>query len=49
MWSDGGVLRDRFLRLFELSVDPNVIVVDMRKLGWEVGGDRQRWRMRLFA
>jgi len=36
-WLNGGVLRDRFSCLFKLSVDPNVTVADMRRLGWEVG------------
>jgi len=49
MWLDSGVLRDRFSHLFELSVDPRVIVADMRRLGWEVDGDGWRWRTRLFA
>jgi len=30
-WLEGVVLRDRFMRLFELSVDPDVSVATMRR------------------
>jgi hypothetical protein len=44
-WLEGGVLRDRFRRLFELSVDPNVFMAVMRRdmvgrlTGWIGGGE----------
>jgi hypothetical protein len=48
-WLEGGVLRDRFRRLFEPSVDPDVSVAAMRRDGWEVDKVGWRWRRRLFA
>jgi hypothetical protein len=37
-WLEGWVLRDRFRCLFELSLDPDVSVLVMRRDGWEVDG-----------
>jgi len=52
-WSDvwvGGVsFRDRFSRLFELSMFKGESVFDMCLLGWDNEGEAWRWRRRLFA
>ncbi|AES76412.1 hypothetical protein MTR_6g078360 [Medicago truncatula] len=45
----GGMLWDRFRRLFELSVNPDVSVTAMRRDSWKVDGVGWRWRRRLFA
>ena len=52
-WSDcwvGAVpLRDRFRRLFDLSVYKEKTVVEMCLLGWGEGGDAWGWWRRLLA
>ncbi|XP_024640465.1 uncharacterized protein [Medicago truncatula] len=52
-WSDvwvGGVsFKERFSRLFELSVDKWVSVFDLFHLGWGENGEAWKWRRRLFA
>lgn len=52
-WSDawvGGVsFRERFSRLFELSMSKRVSVFDMFQLGWGENGEALKWRQRLFA
>lgn len=48
-WLEGGMLWDRFRRLFELSVNPDVSVTAMRRDSWKVDGVGWRWRRRLFA
>ena len=52
-WSDvwvGGVsFKERFSRLFELSVDKRVSVFDLCHLGWGENGEAWKWRWRLFA
>jgi len=37
-WLDEGLLCDKFSRLFDLFVDSNITVAEIRRLGWEVGG-----------
>jgi len=49
-WWVGGVsLRDRFSRLFELSMSKWVSIFDMFQLGWGENGEAWKWRRRLFA
>ncbi|PNY08829.1 cysteine-rich receptor-like protein kinase [Trifolium pratense] len=48
-WVDGTSLKSQFGRLYDLCLDKKVTVVDMRRLGWELGGNEWRWRRRLFA
>ena len=52
-WTDVWVgelsLRDRFSRLYELSLLKGETVAAMRALGWEEEGEAWRWRHRLFA
>jgi len=52
-WSDvwvGGVsFRNRFSRLFDLSVFKGEYVFQMCRLGWGVGGEAWSWRRQLFA
>jgi len=48
-WLNGGVLRSRVSRLFDLCVDSSVTITENKRLGWEVDGGDWRWRMRLFA
>jgi len=48
-WLDGVVLRSRFWCMFELSVDPNVFVADMRRSGWKVDEVGWRWKSRLYT
>ncbi|KEH27819.1 transmembrane protein, putative [Medicago truncatula] len=42
-------MKERFSRLFELSVDKWVSVFDLFQLGWGVNGEAWKWRRRLFA
>ena len=42
-------LRDRFPRLFELSLFQYLSVFDMCQLGWGEAGQAWSWRRRLFA
>ena len=42
-------LRDRFSRLYELSLLKGESVAAMRALGWGVEGEAWRWRRRLFV
>ncbi|RHN60029.1 putative RNA-directed DNA polymerase [Medicago truncatula] len=52
-WTDVWVgelsLRDRFSRLYDLSVLKGESVAMMRALGWEEEGEAWRWRRRLWA
>jgi len=32
-WLEGGLLRDRFSRIFDLHVDSNITVAEMMRLG----------------
>jgi len=52
-WSDvwvGGVsFKERFSRLFELSVDKWVLVFDLFHLGCGVNGEAWKWRRSMFA
>lgn len=43
------MLRSRFQRLFELSLDHNVFVADMRKESWGFNGVGWRWRRSLVV
>lgn len=47
-WVDGGPLRERFGRLFSLSMDKNGMVSDLIRGGNEVGVFKWRWRRELF-
>jgi len=49
VWVGGVSFRDRFSRLFELSLLEGVSVFDMHLLGWEMEGATWSWRRRLFA
>jgi hypothetical protein len=46
---EGGVLKDRFIRFFELPENKLVSVLDMSLLGWEEDGEACKWRRRLLA
>ena len=52
-WSDVWLaevsLRDRFPRLFDLSLFQDLSVFDMCQLGWGVEGQAWSWRRRLFV
>jgi hypothetical protein len=49
-WGGGGVpLRERFRRLFDLSVFQSSTVAEMSSLGWEVGGNAWVWRRQLWV
>ena len=52
-WSDCSVgaipLREKFRRLFDLSVFKDLTVVEMYSLGWGEGGDAWGWRLCLLA
>ncbi|MCH84514.1 hypothetical protein A2U01_0005346 [Trifolium medium] len=48
-WLGGEVLCLRFSRLFGLAIDKNILVTDMHRIGWGVGGDGLRWRRCLLA
>ena len=52
-WTDVWVgevsLRDRFTRLYELSLLKGESVAAMRSLGWGGAGEAWKWRRRLFA
>ena len=48
-WVGNIPLRLKYPRLFELTVDKNCKVADMRRLGWADDGRAWVWRRRLFA
>ncbi|CAI8594216.1 unnamed protein product [Vicia faba] len=48
-WLEGGLLIDRFQRLYDLSEYKEASVVKMFELGWGVGGDAWSLRKRSFA
>ena len=48
-WLDGSSLDVSFRRLFELTDNELIIVVDMYLLRWGVNGEAWKWRRRLFA
>jgi hypothetical protein len=48
-WLGGVPLNIQFSRLYELSVHKDVLVEEMARLGWEVGGSGWVWRRRLMA
>jgi hypothetical protein len=48
-WLEGGSLKSRYGRIFDLCLDKDVSVVDMRRLWWGFGGSGWRWRRHLFA
>ncbi|GAU45198.1 hypothetical protein TSUD_139030 [Trifolium subterraneum] len=48
-WLDGESLKSTFGRLFDLCLNKDVSVVDMRRLRWGPGGNGWMWRRRLFA
>jgi hypothetical protein len=49
VWIGEVTLRDRFSRLYDLSLRKGESVASMRDLGWGVEGDAWRWRRRLFV
>lgn len=49
VWVGGMSLRDRFSRLFDLSLLKEESVFGMHFLGWGIEGGAWRWRRRLFA
>ncbi|XP_024640724.1 uncharacterized protein [Medicago truncatula] len=49
VWVGELLLRDRFRRLYDLSVLKGESVASMRVLGWEEEGEAWRWRRRLWA
>jgi len=49
VWVGGVSLRDRFNRLFELSLLKGESIFDMHALGWGSEGGAWRWMRRLFA
>lgn len=48
-WLDSGFLKDRFNRLFKLSVNNMATVTEMNQLCLGEGGETWRWRRRLWA
>jgi len=49
VWMGGMSFRERFNRLYDLSLLKDKSVFDMCQLGWGEGGEAWRWRRRLFA
>ena len=49
VWTGGMSFRERFSRLYDLSLFKDKSVFDMCQLGWGEGGDAWRWKRRLFA
>jgi len=49
VWVGGVALRERFSRLFDLSLLKEVSVFGMCQLGWGKGGEVWKWRQGLFA
>ena len=49
VWVGGMVFRDRYNRLFELSLLKEETTFGMFSLGWGIEGDAWRWRRMLFA
>jgi hypothetical protein len=49
VWEGGVSFRDRFCRLYELSMLKGETAAAMRALGWEEEGEAWRWRRRLFV
>lgn len=43
-WVEGGLLRERFARLYSLSLDKEVLVADL--VGWREGLREWKWRWR---
>ena len=41
--------RERFIRLFELSINKDKTIAKMFSLGWEEGGEAWGWRRQLLA
>ncbi|GAU42457.1 hypothetical protein TSUD_235260 [Trifolium subterraneum] len=48
-WLAGESLKSKFGRLFDLCLNEDVSVADMRRLGWGPGGNGWAWCRRLFA
>ena len=48
-WIGDTTLRLKFPRLFELAVEKESKVEEMRRLGWDGNGRAWVWRRRLFA
>ena len=49
VWVGGMTFRERFSRLFDLSLLKDVSVFDMCQVGWGEGGEAWKWRQGLFA
>lgn len=49
IWLGELSLRDRFSRLYELSLFKEESVATMKALGWDEAGEAWKWRRRLFA
>ena len=49
VWLGGMSFRDRFTRLFELSLLKRESISGMHALGWGIEGEAWRWRRRLLA
>jgi hypothetical protein len=49
VWVGGMTFRDRYNRLFELSLTKEESIFGMYSLGWGIEGDAWRSRRRLFA
>jgi len=48
-WVGDVSLRLKYPRLFDLTMDKECKVADMRRMGWTVEGRAWEWRRRLFA
>jgi hypothetical protein len=48
-WLGRGAMRARFGRLFDLCLDKDITVAELRRQGWGVEGNGWRWRRRLLA
>lgn len=49
IWLGELSLRDRFSRLYELSLFKGESVATMKALGWDEAGEAWKWKRRLFA
>lgn len=49
IWLGELSLRDRFSRLYELSLFKGESVATMKALGWDEAGEAWKWRRRLFV
>ncbi|GAU44846.1 hypothetical protein TSUD_400470 [Trifolium subterraneum] len=48
-WLEECRLQRSFCRLYDLAENKSVSVADMFEVGWGIGGEAWKWRLRLFA